>query len=294
MLLIGANLRPAITAVGPLVDQIGADLRPAVRRRSGCSARSRCSRSRWSHRWSINSAGGSAATGCWSPRRCCWPRPRCCARCRAAATSLWVGTILIGAFVAVGNVIVPAVIKRDFELEVPRVTGLYSAMLGGTSAFASGLALPVADAAGWRVALGFWAVLSVIAALVWLPRMRGRRTRRRPRPGRGRADQPDVDVTDRLAGHRSDGHPGDHLFHARHLAAVDRDRPRGRPGGGGLGDLRLPDRRAGRRRRGHLLHARPDRPSRCRCGHQRVPDRRRRGHAAWPRRCRCCGSCSPV
>ncbi len=172
VLLIGANLRPAITAVGPLVDRIGADLdlRPSALGLLGSIPLfafalvsplvHQLSRRFGSDRLLVASTLLLAAATVLRSLP-------------GGATSLWVGTILIGAFVAVGNVIVPAVIKRDFSSEVPRVTGLYSAMLGGTSAFASGLALPVADAAGWRVALGFWAVLSVIAALVWLPRMRG-------------------------------------------------------------------------------------------------------------------------
>ena len=86
--------------------------------------------------------------------------------------SLWVGTAILGAAIAVGNVAVPAIVKRDFPREVPLITGLYTAVLSATAAFASGLALPVALRSGWRVGLGIWGVLSVLALLAWLVRLR--------------------------------------------------------------------------------------------------------------------------
>ena len=88
--------------------------------------------------------------------------------------NLWLGTILLGAAIAVGNVVVPAVVKHDFPTEVPLVTGLYSAVLGGAAGVASGLALPVSHIGGWRLGIGIWGVLSVIAAGVWLLRSHGR------------------------------------------------------------------------------------------------------------------------
>lgn len=87
---------------------------------------------------------------------------------------LWIGTALIGAAIAVGNVLMPAIVKRDFPQSIGRVTSVFSAVLSAFAATASGLALPIGDAFGWRVAVGCWAVLSAVALLVWLPRARGR------------------------------------------------------------------------------------------------------------------------
>ncbi len=87
---------------------------------------------------------------------------------------LWVGTALIGIALAIGNVLLPAVIKRDFPLRVPLMMGVYSAILGGAGAVASGLAVPIADAtgadagAGWRLSLLVTgAALAPIAILAW-------------------------------------------------------------------------------------------------------------------------------
>jgi MFS transporter, CP family, cyanate transporter len=84
---------------------------------------------------------------------------------------LWAGTAILGAAIAVGNVLVPAIVKRDFPNHVAAATGAYSAVLSGFAALASGLALPISEHTGWRIGLALWAGLSLIAAVVWLPRV---------------------------------------------------------------------------------------------------------------------------
>jgi CP family cyanate transporter-like MFS transporter len=87
--------------------------------------------------------------------------------------NLWIGTLVMGAAIAVANVVLPELVKRDFPTDVPMVTGLYSTVLGATAAVASGLALPIAEIGGWRLGIGIWVLFSVVAALVWPLRMRG-------------------------------------------------------------------------------------------------------------------------
>jgi MFS transporter, CP family, cyanate transporter len=86
--------------------------------------------------------------------------------------NLWLGTIVMGAAIAVANVVIPELVKQDFPADVPMVTGLYSTVLGATAAVASGLALPIAEVGGWRLGIGIWVLLSVVAAFVWPLRMR--------------------------------------------------------------------------------------------------------------------------
>jgi MFS transporter, CP family, cyanate transporter len=90
-----------------------------------------------------------------------------------SVANLWLGTVVMGAAIAVGNVVVPELVKRDFPTDVPLVTGLYSTVLGASAAVASGLALPIAEVGGWRLGIGIWVLFSVVAALVWPLRMRG-------------------------------------------------------------------------------------------------------------------------
>ncbi|WP_205718132.1 CynX/NimT family MFS transporter [Actinomadura soli] len=90
--------------------------------------------------------------------------------------SLFVGTVLAGAGIAMGNVLMPAVIKRAFPTRVGSLTGLAMMLMAASGAVAAGLAVPLDEAGGWRLALAVWAVPSVIALLVWGPlAVRGRR-----------------------------------------------------------------------------------------------------------------------
>ncbi|NKZ03084.1 CynX/NimT family MFS transporter [Actinomadura latina] len=90
--------------------------------------------------------------------------------------SLFVGTVLAGAGIAMGNVLMPAVIKRAFPSRVGSLTGLAMMLMAASGAVAAGLAVPLDEAGGWRLALAVWAVPSLIAVLVWGPlALRGRR-----------------------------------------------------------------------------------------------------------------------
>jgi CP family cyanate transporter-like MFS transporter len=96
----------------------------------------------------------------------------------ANVPALFAGTALIGMGIALGNVLVPALIKRDFTSRLGAMTGLYSVSMNLWAAIASGLSIPLAESAGWgwRGSLGCWALLSIVSVAVWLPQLRSRRT----------------------------------------------------------------------------------------------------------------------
>ena len=88
------------------------------------------------------------------------------------------GTVIIGAAVTIGNIVVPVVIRRDVPArQVGAVTGAYSAALNVGSMITSVGTAPLAQVLGWRGARAAWGGLAVVGALVW-----GRATR-----GAGRA-----------------------------------------------------------------------------------------------------------
>lgn len=89
--------------------------------------------------------------------------------------ALWFGTVLIGVAIAILNVILPALLKRDFPGQTGKLTGAYSAVQSGFAALASGLAVPVAGLSdsGWRLSFGIWAGLALIALAVFWPQLRG-------------------------------------------------------------------------------------------------------------------------
>ncbi|MFB8377745.1 CynX/NimT family MFS transporter [Paenibacillus taichungensis] len=98
-------------------------------------------------------------------------------RSLAATASLFAGTALIGLAIAVCNVLIPSLVKRNFAHQVGLMTGVYSVSMNLSGAIASGVSVPVARdlGFGWNGALGIWGVLVLLAALFWLPQARASR-----------------------------------------------------------------------------------------------------------------------
>jgi CP family cyanate transporter-like MFS transporter len=98
--------------------------------------------------------------------------------------ALWVGTALLGAAIAFINVLLPSVVKRDFPHRVASITGAYTVTQTIMAAIASMVAVPLAGQAqdGWRLAIGIWAGLALIAAGVFLPQLRASNLRAAPVP----------------------------------------------------------------------------------------------------------------
>ncbi|MFE6692212.1 CynX/NimT family MFS transporter [Streptomyces sp. NPDC057743] len=90
--------------------------------------------------------------------------------------ALFAGTVVIGAGIAVANVLLPGLIKRDFPARAGLMTGLYSMSLFGGAALAAGITVPVQQAAhlSWQATLACWGALALLALVVWLPQIRSR------------------------------------------------------------------------------------------------------------------------
>lgn len=90
-----------------------------------------------------------------------------------STTLLFGGTAIIGCGIALGNVLLPGLIKRDFSQHVARMTGAYSITMGGAAALGSAMVVPLALAGfGWHGALLMLMVFPLLALLVWLPQTR--------------------------------------------------------------------------------------------------------------------------
>lgn len=87
---------------------------------------------------------------------------------------LFAGTALLGVAIALGNVLLPSLIKRDFPTQSGLMTSVYSSAMGLGATVAAGLSVPLAAALGWRWALGVWAVPAAVALLTWIPQLRNR------------------------------------------------------------------------------------------------------------------------
>ncbi|KQV37519.1 MULTISPECIES: MFS transporter [unclassified Rhizobium] len=92
--------------------------------------------------------------------------------------TLFLGTTIAGACIAVGNVLLPGLVKRDFADRAALMTGAYTMALCAGAASAAGLTLPIEAALGGspQAALAAWALPAVIVGLIWLPQVLGRKS----------------------------------------------------------------------------------------------------------------------
>jgi CP family cyanate transporter-like MFS transporter len=89
---------------------------------------------------------------------------------------LFAGTALLGIAIAVANVLMPALIRAEFPGRIPLLTSGYVVLMQVAGSLASGTTVPLAQSAagGWRTALVVWAAPALLAAVLWLPLVRGR------------------------------------------------------------------------------------------------------------------------
>lgn len=89
--------------------------------------------------------------------------------------TLFIGTVLAAGAIAVGNVLLPTLVKRDAPRHPGVMTGVYTTTLTSSAAIGAATAVPISSAYGWRVGLGVWAVAATAALAIWAPRLRGGR-----------------------------------------------------------------------------------------------------------------------
>ncbi|EPJ76915.1 putative MFS family transporter [Pseudomonas sp. CFII64] len=177
VLLIAANLRAPITAIGPVLSQIqdffsfspsvagllnalpllmfacASPLAPWLTRRFGLEH-------------ALLGALVMIAVGALT-------------RSTGLYSGLWLGTLLIGAGIAVANVLVVPLVKRDFPGHTALCIGLYAATMALLAALASGLAAPLSalSSYAWQLSLGVWFFLALLAAVCWWPHAKSARAR---------------------------------------------------------------------------------------------------------------------
>lgn len=107
------------------------------------------------------------------------------------AIVLLAATAVLFAAVGVGNVVLPPLIKSYFPDRIGTMTGLYSSLLAVAAFVPPLVAVPVADAAGWRFSLGVWAVFAIAAIVPWVVQLM---TTRRASASRAKGAAAVVDV----------------------------------------------------------------------------------------------------
>jgi CP family cyanate transporter-like MFS transporter len=81
---------------------------------------------------------------------------------------LYLGTIIIGLGVAVGNIVPSLITRRDFPTRIGGVMGMVAGAISFSAAVAALVTYPLATQLGsWREALAVWAILPLIIFIIW-------------------------------------------------------------------------------------------------------------------------------
>lgn len=162
------NLRPAITTVGPVLERIGERFALGEGALGVLGALPLIM-------FAILSLGASTIAARVGLERALWFALFAIAagiavRSLLGLPGLWAGTVIATGAIAVGNVLVPVIVRKDFPSHIAVATGVYTACMGFAAATASAVAAPVADSLGWESSLLLWAIPAFVVALLWTPR----------------------------------------------------------------------------------------------------------------------------
>lgn len=166
--LVALNLRPALSAVGPLLPQIGAHLGLAEGAQGVLGA------------LPLLGFGLISSVVHHASRRLGIERTVLLAlmalvagiviRSYTGEPGLWAGTMTVGCAIAVGNVLLPAIVRRDYRAHISVATSIYSACITVSASIGSAIAVPLSTASDWNDALAFWALPALVVVVLWLPR----------------------------------------------------------------------------------------------------------------------------
>ncbi len=170
--LISMNLRPAITGVGPLLEFIRADTGLSALFAGALTSMPLLA-------FALMSPVAPAIGAKFGMERAIFIALLLLAlgillRSAPSITALYAGSALLAAAIAIGNVLVPGLIKRDFPDKVGIMTSVYATTLATSASISSGIAVPLAAAlpGGWRGSLAIWFIPAVISALLLLTQLR--------------------------------------------------------------------------------------------------------------------------
>ena len=87
---------------------------------------------------------------------------------------LYISTAIVGIGIAIGNVLLPSLIKRDFPHKIAVMTSAYVLAMGIFAGSYSAIIIPLANYQdlGWKIALASYGIVTIISIVVWLPQLR--------------------------------------------------------------------------------------------------------------------------
>ncbi|QFT84877.1 putative transporter YycB [Halomonas sp. THAF12] len=166
MVLVGLNLRPALSSLAPLLPRIEADSGLPMLAIGALTT------------LPVLCLGLFAPSAPWLSRRLGTERTLSLAlvilaaglglRGLAAPFWLFAGTLLVGAGIGIAGTLLPALVKRELPDSADLMTGVYTMALCLGGALGAGLSIPLAEAlGGWAAALTSWAALAVVSLIAW-------------------------------------------------------------------------------------------------------------------------------
>lgn len=167
MVVVGLNLRPALSSLAPLLTRIQQD--------TGLSALAIGALTTLP----VLCLGLFAPLAPWLSRHLGPERTLSAAlvllgggllvRSLAASEALFLGTLMVGAAIGVAGALLPALVKRELPRGADLMTGVYTMALCLGGALGAGLSIPLADwLGGWQASLASWSVLAALALVMWL------------------------------------------------------------------------------------------------------------------------------
>jgi MFS transporter, CP family, cyanate transporter len=86
-------------------------------------------------------------------------------------TAMFIGTSMIGLGIAIGNVLLPGIVKTKFPNKVGLMTGVYSTSMGLFASLGPGISIIFSQNfnISWENSLKVWVILSALAIIIWIP-----------------------------------------------------------------------------------------------------------------------------
>lgn len=168
IIFVSFNLRPAITSVGPLVNDIQNDLNLAHWSAGILTSLPLIAfavmspivpniSSRLTNGWTLIVGLVILLIGLFI-------------RTTANLIMLFTGTFLVGVGIAVMNVMLPVIVKDLFPQKFAIMTSVYTTSMSIFAALASGVSVPLASGLnlGWKMTLLVWSIPAIIALIIWI------------------------------------------------------------------------------------------------------------------------------
>ncbi|MCE8015304.1 MFS transporter [Halomonas sp. MCCC 1A17488] len=170
MVLVGLNLRPALSSLAPLLLRIRADTGLSPLAIGALTT------------LPVLCLGVFAPLAPWLAKRAGPENTLALAlgllilglllRGLPAVVLLFGGTLLVGAAIGVAGTLLPALVKRELPGGADLMTGVYTMALCLGGALGAGLSIPLADLMdSWRWSLVSWGLLAAVALLAWVSLM---------------------------------------------------------------------------------------------------------------------------